>query len=279
MRSARGGRAGFSRPGPGSGRQSSSGSSPTAGCGRPGRRCGGPGDVGLWRRALYRGVVTAIAFVGSLFGSFWAITAAWRNFFFDPRVVPMIALAMSRRGAERLLGDRNVRRDAPSRAVPRDAAGLGVRPGADLVVVESTQARRAAQGRREFRRPSLKLTAPVRTILEDTGGCAGSNAARPGETRNDAEGRNMVMRLGRTIGRGAVRGLGFLLALACGSMAAGEARGPGARCLRRGHARRAVADEPGRDRGGLPPGDGRGDPARPGPRDGLAGDRGPGARG
>jgi hypothetical protein len=35
----------------------------------------------------------------------------------------------------------------------------------------------------------------------------------------------MVMRLGRTIGRGAVRGLGFLLALACGSMAAGEARG------------------------------------------------------
>jgi hypothetical protein len=37
----------------------------------------------------------------------------------------------------------------------------------------------------------------------------------------------MVMRLGRTIGRGAVRGLGFVLALACGSMAAGEARGQG----------------------------------------------------
>ena len=53
------------------------------------------GRVGLWRRALYRGVVTAIAFVGSLFGSFWAITVAWRNFFFDPRVMPMIALAMS----------------------------------------------------------------------------------------------------------------------------------------------------------------------------------------
>ena len=35
----------------------------------------------------------------------------------------------------------------------------------------------------------------------------------------------MVMRLGRTIGRGAVRGLGFVLAIACGSMAAGEARG------------------------------------------------------
>jgi hypothetical protein len=37
----------------------------------------------------------------------------------------------------------------------------------------------------------------------------------------------MVMRLGRTIGRGAVRGLGVVLALACGSMAAGEARGQG----------------------------------------------------
>jgi hypothetical protein len=53
------------------------------------------GHIGLWRRALYRGVVTALAFVGSLFGSFWAITSAWRSFFFDPRVMPMIALALS----------------------------------------------------------------------------------------------------------------------------------------------------------------------------------------
>jgi hypothetical protein len=53
------------------------------------------GRVGLWRRALYRGVVTALAFVGSLFGSFWAMTLAWRSFFFDPRVMPMIALALS----------------------------------------------------------------------------------------------------------------------------------------------------------------------------------------
>jgi hypothetical protein len=37
----------------------------------------------------------------------------------------------------------------------------------------------------------------------------------------------MVMRLGRKIGRVAVRGLGFALALACGSMVAGEARGQG----------------------------------------------------
>jgi hypothetical protein len=46
------------------------------------------GHIGLLRRALYRGVVTALAFVGSLFASFWAITSAWRGFFFDPRVMP-----------------------------------------------------------------------------------------------------------------------------------------------------------------------------------------------
>jgi hypothetical protein len=51
--------------------------------------------MGLGRRALERGVVTALAFVGSLFGSFWAITSAWRSFFFDPRVMPLIAMAMS----------------------------------------------------------------------------------------------------------------------------------------------------------------------------------------
>jgi hypothetical protein len=56
---------------------------------------GRAGRIGLWRRALYRGIVTALAFVGSLFGGFWAITSAWRRFFFDPRVMPMIALAMS----------------------------------------------------------------------------------------------------------------------------------------------------------------------------------------
>jgi hypothetical protein len=51
--------------------------------------------VGLWRRALYRGGITALAFVGSLFGSFWAIISAWRRFFCDPRVMPMIAMAMT----------------------------------------------------------------------------------------------------------------------------------------------------------------------------------------
>ncbi len=53
------------------------------------------GRIGMRRRALYRGAITALAFVGSLFGSFWAIISAWRSFFFDPRVMPMIAMAMS----------------------------------------------------------------------------------------------------------------------------------------------------------------------------------------
>jgi hypothetical protein len=52
------------------------------------------GRIGLWRRALYRGSITALAFAGSLFGSFWAIISAWRTFFFDPRIMPMIAVAM-----------------------------------------------------------------------------------------------------------------------------------------------------------------------------------------
>jgi hypothetical protein len=43
-------------------------------------------------RALYRGLVTVLTFLGSLFGSFWAITSVWRSYFFDSRVVPLIAL-------------------------------------------------------------------------------------------------------------------------------------------------------------------------------------------
>jgi hypothetical protein len=52
------------------------------------------GRIGIWRRALYRGIVTAPAFVGSLFGSFWAITSARRSYFFDPRVMPLILAAL-----------------------------------------------------------------------------------------------------------------------------------------------------------------------------------------
>jgi len=45
-------------------------------------------------RVLYRGLVTVAAFIGSLFGGFWAITSVWRSYFFDSRVVPLIALAV-----------------------------------------------------------------------------------------------------------------------------------------------------------------------------------------
>jgi hypothetical protein len=47
-----------------------------------------------WRRALFRGFAIAFGFVASLFGSFWAVTAYWRNYFFDARVVPLLAVAL-----------------------------------------------------------------------------------------------------------------------------------------------------------------------------------------
>jgi hypothetical protein len=34
-----------------------------------------------------------VAFVGSLFGSFFAITQAWRTYFFDTRIVPLALAA------------------------------------------------------------------------------------------------------------------------------------------------------------------------------------------
>ena len=49
--------------------------------------------LGRVRRALYRGLSIALAFVGSLFGSFWATTSLWRSYFFDPRVMPLIVMA------------------------------------------------------------------------------------------------------------------------------------------------------------------------------------------
>ena len=50
--------------------------------------------IGSWGRALYCGLVAALAFVGSLFGTFWAIISMWRSYFFDPRVMPLVALAL-----------------------------------------------------------------------------------------------------------------------------------------------------------------------------------------
>lgn len=50
--------------------------------------------IGLFGRAFVRGVVTALTFVGSLLGSFWAITSAWRGYFFDPRMMPILLAAL-----------------------------------------------------------------------------------------------------------------------------------------------------------------------------------------
>jgi hypothetical protein len=46
--------------------------------------------VGQWKAALVRGILMAVTFVGSLFGSFWAATIVWRSYFFDARIVPLL---------------------------------------------------------------------------------------------------------------------------------------------------------------------------------------------
>ena len=68
------------------------------------------GRVGLWARTLYRGLITTILFVGSLFGTFWTITSVYRSYFFDTRVMPVVALllgliSMSGCGAPVTYGD------------------------------------------------------------------------------------------------------------------------------------------------------------------------------
>ena len=40
-------------------------------------------------------MAVAVGFVGSLFGSFWAITETWRDYFFDPRIAPALVAATS----------------------------------------------------------------------------------------------------------------------------------------------------------------------------------------
>jgi hypothetical protein len=50
--------------------------------------------VGGLSRAIYRGLAVALAFVLSLFGGFWAVTAWWRSYFFDSRVVPFFAITL-----------------------------------------------------------------------------------------------------------------------------------------------------------------------------------------
>ncbi len=49
--------------------------------------------IGCLSRASYRCLSVALAFVGSLFGGFWAATSFWRSYFFDPRIAPLIVVA------------------------------------------------------------------------------------------------------------------------------------------------------------------------------------------
>jgi hypothetical protein len=50
--------------------------------------------IGRWRMYLYRGLIMALAFTDSLFGSFWAATVGLRSYFFDSRLVPLVAVAV-----------------------------------------------------------------------------------------------------------------------------------------------------------------------------------------
>jgi hypothetical protein len=50
--------------------------------------------AGRWQRSLVHGIVIAGTFVGSLFGGFWAATALWRSYFFDPRIVRLLVVAV-----------------------------------------------------------------------------------------------------------------------------------------------------------------------------------------
>lgn len=49
--------------------------------------------VGRAWRAFRRGLVFTLTFLGSLFGGFWALTEAWRDYFFDSRVIPLVLAA------------------------------------------------------------------------------------------------------------------------------------------------------------------------------------------
>ena len=50
---------------------------------------------GRFLRSLGSGLVGAIALVGSLFGTFWAVTSLWREYFFDKRIMPLVLATAS----------------------------------------------------------------------------------------------------------------------------------------------------------------------------------------
>jgi hypothetical protein len=51
--------------------------------------------IGFAWDSFKRGVVVASVFLASLFGGFWAATEAWRGFFFDSRVFPVLLACAS----------------------------------------------------------------------------------------------------------------------------------------------------------------------------------------
>lgn len=50
---------------------------------------------GEFLRSLRNGLLTAAGFVGSLFGSFWAVTEFWRDYFFDKKIIPILIVGSS----------------------------------------------------------------------------------------------------------------------------------------------------------------------------------------
>lgn len=69
------------------------------------RRARRRGQLG---RTIGRGLVTAVGFVGSLVGGFWAVTATWRAYFFDPTPFRVVLLAALGAGALGGCGDETV---------------------------------------------------------------------------------------------------------------------------------------------------------------------------
>ena len=229
------------------------------------------GRIGPWRRALYRGLVTAVAFVGSLFGSFWAITSAWRSFFFDKRLMPMVALAMSLMvlsgcAAPITYGDTR-RRELFHAMLLAWVFGLAlsgggrVGAGAGLRRVEMRIPPRLAQVEGPCR-PIDGGYGPVRGVRSPSGR---ESQRGGGSEHGDAAGAEH--RAGRRAGAG-IRA-GPCVRVDGGGRGAGPGAGAASGMTLDGLLRMSPAELE-RD---LQPGSGGGSPAGPGARDGLAGTR------
>src|SRR5262249_37277691 len=148
--------------------------------------------------------------------------------------------------------DGHLRRDASARAVPRDAPGLGVRPGRDLAVVEPEAVQGAAPGEWELRRPSLKLmflsgrSSMIRAPARGWQGPTGREAQRGGGSEHGGA-AGADDRAGGCPGAGPLAGPRMRLDGGDGSAGARAV----ARAEYRRNAGRPAADEPGGNRGGL----------------------------